>query len=134
YAASARSVKGFDVYNALESCAQHLEQFGGHMYAAGLTLKEENYIAFKNAFEECVKSTITPEQMIPEIEIDAEISLTDITPKLVRILRQFEPFGPGNMTPVFRANALTDTGYGKKIGEDGCHLKLYVRQDQSVGF
>jgi single-stranded-DNA-specific exonuclease len=89
-AASARSVKGFDVYNALENCAQHLEQFGGHMYAAGMTLRPENYFAFKAAFEEEVKKTIAPEMLVPEITIDAQLELTDITPKLVRILHQFE--------------------------------------------
>ena len=131
YAASARSVKGFDVYNALESCSEHLEQFGGHMYAAGLTLKEENFFNFKNAFEKCVEQTIHPDHRIPEIEIDAEINLQDITPKLVRILKQFEPFGPLNMTPVFSTKDLTDTGFGKTIGEDDCHLKLCVKQPHS---
>ncbi|MEO8534773.1 MAG: single-stranded-DNA-specific exonuclease RecJ, partial [Flavobacterium sp.] len=94
YAASARSVKGFDVYNALEACAHHLEQFGGHMYAAGMTLKAENYKPFKDAFEKQVSATILPEMRTPEIEIDAEIDFADITPKLIRILKQFEPFGP----------------------------------------
>ncbi len=134
YAASARSVKGFDVYNALESCSEHLEQFGGHMYAAGLTLKKENYEPFKNAFEECVQKTISPELRTPETEVDAEISLLDITPKLVRILNQFEPFGPGNMAPVFKASKVRDTGYGKKIGEDDCHLKLFIKQENSEGY
>lgn len=131
YAASARSVRGFDVYNALESCSEHLEQFGGHMYAAGLTLKEENFENFKNAFEECVERTIHPDHRIPEISVDAEISLGDITPKLIRILKQFEPFGPQNMTPVFVAKRLLDTGYGKTIGDDGCHLKCSVREENS---
>jgi single-stranded-DNA-specific exonuclease len=90
-------VKGFDVYNALEACSQHLEQFGGHMYAAGMT-KEENYSLFKEAFEKQVQETIHPDL---EIDIDAEINFADITPKLTRILKQFEPFGPLNMTPVF---------------------------------
>lgn len=139
YAASARSVKGFDVYNALESCAEHLEQFGGHMYAAGLTLKAENYANFKNAFEECVAKTIHPDHRTPEVVIDAEINLSDITDKMLRILKQFEPFGPQNMTPVFKAQDLLDTGYGKTIGEQGCHLKLYVKDKGSkaipaVGF
>ena len=133
YAASARSVKGFDVYNALEACAQHLEQFGGHMYAAGMTLKEENYSLFKEAFEKQVQETIHPDMLIPEIEIDAEIDFADITPKLTRILKQFEPFGPLNMTPVFLTKNIKDTGYAKKLGEDDAHLKLFVKQNSSEG-
>lgn len=133
-AASARSVKGFDVYNALDACAEHLEQFGGHMYAAGLTLKEEQYIGFKNKFEAVVQETIHPDMLMPEITIDAEINLTEITPKFYRILKQFEPFGPGNMTPVFISRNLKDSGYGKEIGQDGSHLRLFVRQENSEGF
>lgn len=133
YAASARSVKGFDVYNALDACAEHLEQFGGHMYAAGMTLKPENYKTFKNAFEEQVAKTILPEMRTPEIEIDAEINFSDITPKLVRILKQFEPFGPQNMTPVFMTENVKDTGYGKTLGADDEHLRLWVKQNNSEG-
>jgi len=133
YAASARSVKGFDVYNALEACAEHLEQFGGHMYAAGLTLKEENYQAFKNAFEEIVKATIHPDLRIPEVSIDAEIDFDEITPKMMRILKQFEPFGPLNMTPVFVTKNLQDTGFAKTLGADNEHLKLYVKQNNTGG-
>jgi single-stranded-DNA-specific exonuclease len=133
YAASARSVKGFDVYNALEACSQHLEQFGGHMYAAGMTLKEENYSIFKEAFEKQVQETIHPDMLIPEIEIDAEIDFADITPKLTRILKQFEPFGPLNMTPVFLTKNIKDTGYAKKLGEDNAHLKLFVKHNNSEG-
>ena len=133
YAASARSVKGFDVYNALEACSEHLEQFGGHMYAAGMTLKAENYLAFKEAFERQVQETIHPDQRIPEIEIDAEINFSDITPKLTRILKQFEPFGPMNMTPVFLTKNVIDTGYAKKLGAAGEHLKLFVKQSPNPG-
>jgi single-stranded-DNA-specific exonuclease len=127
-AASARSVKGFDVYNALESCSEHLEQFGGHMYAAGMTLLPENYQNFKNAFEKVVQETILPEQCVPEIAIDTEIDFIDITPKLTRILKQFEPFGPQNMTPIFYSKNIKDTGYGKPIGKENEHLKLFVKQ------
>ena len=132
-AASARSVKGFDVYNALEACAEHLEQFGGHMYAAGLTLKEENYPNFKNAFEEIVKTTIHEDSLMPEIQADAEINLNDITPKFIRILKQFEPFGPLNMTPVFLTKNLIDTGFGKKIGQAEEHIRLFIKQNNSEG-
>ena len=133
YAASARSVKGFDVYNALDACAEHLEQFGGHMYAAGMTLKAENYETFKEAFEKQVEESILPEMRTPEIEIDAEINFTDITPKLIRILKQFEPFGPQNMTPVFMTQNVKDTGYAKTLGADDEHLRLFVKQNNSDG-
>jgi single-stranded-DNA-specific exonuclease len=133
YAASARSVKGFDVYNALDACSEHLEQFGGHMYAAGMTLKAENYQLFKEAFEKCVQETIQPEMRTPEIEIDAEINFNDITPKLMRILKQFEPFGPQNMTPVFMTSDVKDTGYAKTLGADEEHLRLFVKQNNSDG-
>ena len=137
-AASARSVKGFDVYNALDACKAHIEQFGGHKYAAGLTLKEENYDAFKQAFEDEVSKTIDRNLLIPEIKIDAQIELSDITPKFYRIIRQFAPFGPGNMTPIFMTENLKDTGYGKCVGEDDKHLRLTAAQGQQklvgIGF
>ncbi len=123
-AASARSVKGFDVYNALEKCSDFIEQFGGHKYAAGLTLSPENYAGFKQRFEEVVKESITPEQLIPEIAIDAEIELEDITPKFYRIISQMAPFGPQNMRPTFKTSAVRDNGYGKQVGADKTHLKL----------
>ncbi len=127
-AASARSVKGFDVYNALEKCSEYIEQFGGHKYAAGLTLKPENYKGFKVQFEKVVEETIDPKMLIPEISIDSQISLSDITPKFYRILSQFAPFGPGNMTPVFMSEDLKDTGYGKQVGEDKTHLRFTATQ------
>jgi single-stranded-DNA-specific exonuclease len=133
YAASARSVKGFDVYNALEACSEHLEQFGGHMYAAGMTLKQENYQLFKDAFEKEVERTIHPDMLTPEISVDAEINFADITPKLTRILKQFEPFGPQNMTPIFLTKNVKDTGYGKPMGQEDEHLRLFVKQNNSEG-
>jgi single-stranded-DNA-specific exonuclease len=133
-AASARSVKDFDVYNALEACAEHLEQFGGHMYAAGMTLLEENYENFKNAFEKVVQETIHPDLLIPEISYDAEIELAEINPKLMRLLKQFEPFGPENMTPVFYSKNLKDSGYAKTIGKEEEHLKAFIKQENSESF
>ncbi|WP_340158698.1 single-stranded-DNA-specific exonuclease RecJ [uncultured Maribacter sp.] len=130
-AASARSVRGFDVYNALEGCSDYIEQFGGHKYAAGLTLLEEQYNNFKHQFEKVVKETIDPQMLIPEITIDAVIELKDINPKLMRILKQFAPFGPGNMSPVFMAENLQDTGYAKGVGKEEAHLKLSVVQQES---
>lgn len=123
-AASARSVKGFDVYNALEQCSEHIEQFGGHKYAAGLTLLPENYEAFKAAFETVVTNTIDKELLIPEVSIDAEIELSQVTPKFYRIIQQMAPFGPQNMKPVFTTTAVRDNGYGKLVGADRSHLKL----------
>ncbi len=133
-AASARSVKDFDIYNALEACAEHLEQFGGHMYAAGMTLKEEKYLAFKEAFEKTVEESIHPDLLIPEIAVDVEINFTDINPKLIRLLNQFEPFGPQNMAPVFVTKNIKDTGYAKPLGQNDEHLKLFVKQKSSEGF
>ena len=132
-AASARSVKHFDIYNALEACAGHLEQFGGHMYAAGMTMQEHKFNDFKNAFEEEVKSSIDPDLLIQEIAIDCEIDFRDITPKFLRILKQFEPFGPENMNPIFCASNIIDTGYAKTIGADSEHLKAFVKQNGSEG-
>ena len=125
-AASARSVKGFDVYNALEQCSEFIEQFGGHKYAAGLTLAPENYENFKQKFEEVVATTIDKELLIPEVLVDAEIDLSEITPKFFRIIQQMAPFGPQNMKPVFTSTAVRDNGYGKQVGADKSHLKLNI--------
>ena len=128
-AASARSVKGFDVYNALEACSEFIEQFGGHKYAAGLTLLPENYDAFKSKFEEVVKESIDPKLLTPELKIDLGIELSQIDNKLMRIIRQFAPFGPGNMTPVFMTQGVRDTGWGKCVGEDDKHLRFTATQN-----
>jgi single-stranded-DNA-specific exonuclease len=127
-AASARSVSGFDVYNALEACSDHIEQFGGHKYAAGLTLLPENYEAFKAKFESVVKETIDPKLLTPELKVDLKIELGEINDKLMRILKQFAPFGPGNLSPTFMSQHIKDTGYGKCVGEDDKHLRLTVTQ------
>jgi single-stranded-DNA-specific exonuclease len=135
-AASARSVKGFDVYNALEQCADYIEQFGGHMYAAGLTLLPENYEKFKVRFEEVVCATIENKHLTPEIQIDAVLPLEQITPKFYRILQQMAPFGPGNMTPVFLTESVVDTGFGKCVGKEEDHLKIKVasKKGDSIAF
>lgn len=130
-AASARSVKGFDVYNALQQCSEFIEQFGGHKYAAGLTLLEEQYDGFKKQFEKVVSQTIDPNLLVAEISIDAQINLDDISPKLMRILKQFAPFGPQNMSPVFMSKGLMDTGYAKGVGQEETHLKLKATQNGS---
>lgn len=133
-AASARSVKDFDIYEALQASSMFLEQFGGHKYAAGMTLLEKNYEKFKAKFEEVVKNSLAEKLKQPEIEIDLEINLEQIDHKLIRILKQFEPFGPENMTPIFISKNTNDTGYGKLIGKNNEHLKLFVKQNDSQGF
>ena len=127
-AASARSVKGFDVYNALQECEEFIEQFGGHKYAAGLTLRPENYTNFKDKFEEVVERTIDTKLLSPEISVDAAIDFSEITPKFFRIIQQMAPFGPLNMKPVFSSTSVRDNGYGKQVGANNAHLKLNLFQ------
>jgi single-stranded-DNA-specific exonuclease len=129
---SARSVKDFDIYNAIESCSDLLEQFGGHMYAAGLTLKLENIDHFKERFEAIVSETIEERMLTQEIEIDAVLKLSEITPSFFNVLRQFSPFGPGNMSPVFRTENVRDTGHSKIVGNN--HLKLNLAEDETTRF
>lgn len=126
---SARSVSGFDLYRAISACSDLLEQFGGHKYAAGLTLKEENVEAFVNRFEEVVGEQITEESLSQAIRIDEEIGLKEITPKLMRITRQFAPFGPGNMQPVFMSRAVWCSYRPQLVGSN--HLKFFVQQADS---
>ena len=129
---SARSVKDFDVYDAVDACSDLLEHFGGHKYAAGLSLKPENLVPFKKRFEEFVNEHITKVMMTPEVEIDARINLNDISKKFFRILKQFAPFGPGNMSPVFLSENLIDTGFARVVGKN--HLKLEVVHKDIRGF
>ena len=129
---SARSVKDFDVYNAIESCSDLLEQFGGHMYAAGLTMRIENIEKFKERFEEIVASTIEEHMLTQEIEIDSMLRLSEITPSFFNILKQFAPFGPGNMNPVFRSDNVRDTGMSRVVGNN--HLKLNLAEDETTRF
>ena len=122
---SARSVKDFDVYTAIENCSHLLEQFGGHKFAAGLALKTENVNAFIEAFENEVSRTIKPEMLLPVVEIDLAITLDEINDKLIRILNQFAPHGPHNMTPVFFSRGVLDTGFAKVVGTNHLKLELY---------
>lgn len=128
---SARSVKGFDLYNAILKCKKHLEKFGGHKYAAGLTVKKENLQGFIEAFEKIVAATITDEQLIPEVSIDMELELYDINDKFFRIIQQFAPFGPQNRMPVFTSKKVKDNGYGGLVGEDKTHLRLNIINENS---
>jgi single-stranded-DNA-specific exonuclease len=128
---SARSIPGFNLYQAITECVDLLESYGGHMYAAGLTLKIEHVQKLTDRFEEIVKNTITPDMMIPQIEIDAELNFIDITPKLFRIIKQFEPFGPENANPVFFAENVSDNGYARLVGTEDVHLQLGLIQEDS---
>jgi single-stranded-DNA-specific exonuclease len=129
FTGSVRSVKGLDVFQILDSCKDHIEKFGGHRYAAGLTIKAEAYIAFKKAFEQAVAVIVKPEQRIPSVDYDMEISLDRITPKFFRIMNQMAPFGPGNMRPVFKTKNCIDGGKSRAVGGDLSHLKLDAIDD-----
>jgi single-stranded-DNA-specific exonuclease len=131
-AGSARSVKGFDLYEALNSCSHLLEQFGGHQYAAGLTLKEENLLAFSQHFEEVVSKTITEEQLTQQIQIESELKLSEIDGKFYRILHRFEPFGPQNMAPIFISKKVQIVGLATVVGNN--HLKISLKQNNSPTF
>lgn len=126
---SARSVHGFDLYDAIESCSDLLENFGGHLYAAGLTLKEENLDAFCARIEKSISEAIIPEMQTPVVDVDAHLNFSQITPKFLRILKQFQPFGPGNSAPVFLTENVYDNGMGRKVGAEGGHLKLELIQE-----
>ncbi len=121
---SARSVPGFDIYKAIDSCRDLLETFGGHMYAAGLSMKEENILLFTERFEKYVSENILEEQTYPQIDIDAVLQFNDITPKFFRVLKQFAPFGPGNMKPIFASMKVLDFGTSRLVGKEQEHLKL----------
>jgi single-stranded-DNA-specific exonuclease len=121
---SARSIKDFDIYDAIDECKDLLEHFGGHKYAAGLSLKHENLHEFTERFERIVAQRVEEQMLVPEIEVDAVLELNEITPKLYRILNQFAPFGPGNMSPVFRTDKVVDLGKARIVGKN--HLKLNI--------
>ena len=129
-AGSARSVPGFNLYEAIHACREHLLGYGGHFAAAGMTLELDQVDAFRAKFEEVVAATITPELLVPEIVIDAEISLKDIKQSFYDIIKQMEPFGPENLRPVFVARNVTDTGWSKLVKEE--HLRFSIRQDNAT--
>jgi len=131
---SARSIKNFDIYDAIDHCSDILEHFGGHTYAAGLALKPEKLDKFIAKFEKYASERITEEMLVPEIEIDQELFISDINFKFYRIVKQFAPFGPGNMSPVFITNNVIDTGYAKLVGRNGQnHLKFSVVHPDRTG-
>ena len=131
---SARTVDGFDLYNAIDRCGHLLENYGGHMFAAGLSLKPEKLYTFVETFEKIVSSSITDELLIPHIEIDDVLEFKDIDARFFKILHKFEPFGPGNMTPIFASYNVYDTGSGRTVGKNEEHLKLDLKQESSKNF
>ncbi|WP_317899961.1 single-stranded-DNA-specific exonuclease RecJ [Aurantibacillus circumpalustris] len=131
---SARSVREYDVYSAIEKCSDLLEQFGGHKFAAGLSLKKENLEAFKTKFESVVSESITADQLIPKIEVDIELEFHEITDKLLRILKQFAPHGPENMTPLFCCRSVFDTGWGQVFGNNHLKLELFQKSNPNIRF
>ena len=128
---SARSVQGYDLYQAIEACSDLLESFGGHMYAAGLTLKKENIKPFMERFEKHVYKTITDEQLVPRVFIDTELSFSEINEDFFKTMSLFQPFGPENMSPVFVSRNVFDTGSGRMVGSSGEHLKLDLCQEST---
>lgn len=129
---SARSIKDFDIYDAIDACSDLLEHFGGHTYAAGLSLKPENLPKFTGRLEEYAREKFKGVYPIPEIEIDQQINLSDITPSFFNILKQFAPFGPGNMSPVFVTERVMDTGFTRIVGKN--HIKLSVVHPHISGY
>ena len=123
---SARSVRGFDVHEAIEDCVADLEQFGGHKYAAGMSLKEEKLLDFQKHFEEAVSKRITEEKLTPQLNIDLELEMEDLTLELFKWLKHLRPFGPSNLNPQFMTINLVDAGGTRRVG-DGTHLKLEVK-------
>ena len=126
---SSRSVQGFDIYKAVESARDLLETFGGHPYAVGLSLREENIPEFRRRFEEYVSANILPSQLNPSYDIEANISFAEITPEFISMLRRFQPFGPKNPRPVFRTRGVTDFGTSKLVGRQLEHIKLELVDD-----
>ena len=130
---SARSIKNFDIYDAIDDCSDLLEHFGGHKYAAGLSLKPENLEKFSERFEKYVSEHLEEDDLTPELNVDIEMDFTNITPKFVRILKQFAPFGPGNLSPVFLTKNVVDAGFSRAVGNRK-HLKLSVMQQGNTDF
>ena len=126
---SARSVAGFDLYESIEHCADLLEDFGGHVYAAGLTLKQSNIKEFAERINGFISGKITTEMLTPVVTIDAKLDFAQITPKFLRLLKQFQPFGPGNNNPLFLTENVYDGGNGRKVGAGGVHVKLDLIQE-----
>lgn len=134
YTGSARSVRGFDLYQAIDHCSHLLESFGGHKYAAGLSLKQENIEKFVHCFEDFVSSNITDDLLVPEISIDTYLNIEDITEKFYNVLKQFAPFGPGNMSPIFASDGIMDTGYARAVGSNHLKLQVCYPENRNISF
>ena len=129
---SARSVHDFDLYSAIAKCEHLCEKFGGHKYAAGLSIKKENLPQFIDAFEKSVSESITEDQLTPKINIDKVIDIDAVDDKLYRIIKQFSPFGPKNLSPIFVSKGVIDNGYGKQVGEDKTHLRINAKRNKGA--
>ncbi|MPM35282.1 Single-stranded-DNA-specific exonuclease RecJ [bioreactor metagenome] len=129
---SARSIKDFDIYEAIEACSDLLIHWGGHTYAAGLSLKESDFETFRRRFDDYAQAKITDDMMIPVIEVDSYLDFNEVTKKFYQVLKQFAPFGPGNMNPVFQTNRVYDNGFSKLVGNN--HIKLMVTQSNYKSF
>ena len=129
---SARSVHDFDLYSAIAKCEHLCEKFGGHKYAAGLSIKKENLTQFIDAFEKAVSESITEDQLTPKINIDKVIDIDAVDDKLYRIIKQFAPFGPKNLSPIFVSKGVIDNGYGKQVGEDKAHLRINAKKNKGA--
>ena len=132
FTGSARSVHNFDLYSAILKCSHLCEKFGGHKYAAGLSVRSENLVEFIAEFEKEVAATITNDQLTPKIDIDIDIDLLDVNPKLFRIIKQFAPFGPKNLSPIFLSTQISENGHSKRIGSNKSHLKLIAKTKEST--
>jgi single-stranded-DNA-specific exonuclease len=128
-AGSARSIRGFDLYEAIYECREHLLQFGGHTFAAGLSMKPEQLPAFAEKFESVARQRLKPEDMVPEIEIEGEVQLGELTDKFYRLIQRFAPFGPGNMRPLLLSRGVRDTGFARLLKDE--HLKLNLQQQNN---
>lgn len=128
---SARSVRDFDIYEAVDSCSDLLEHFGGHKFAAGLSLKPENLEAFRTRFEAAVSERLQGIDLVPVLEVDAQLPLNAINSRFYNVLKQFSPFGPGNMAPLFVTNGVVDAGGSRIVGKN--HLKLSVVHPEIAG-
>ena len=132
--ASARSIKGLNLYSVMTKCKEHIDQFGGHKYAAGLTIKKENLEGFKKRFENIVSQTIDNNVFEQKLLIESKINLSEITPKFFRVLKQFEPFGPGNKSPMFLSENLKINGKPLELGKEKEHIKLNLTQDNKTSY
>ncbi len=133
YTGSARSILGFDVYNALDACSDHIEAFGGHMYAAGLTVDETKFEDFKKAFAVYVDAHLEEEDLVERVEVESVLELNQIDEGFFKILQQFEPHGPENLNPIFCAKKVVDSGWSRLVGENGDHLSLSVMNPEIPG-